>query len=137
MDIVLGACLAAALVLLLQSVHVVRLPGQLHGLLGALHLELMQEHAGAHNLRYGQHQQKHSTLQGEYCTVITRYKCNSCTVEPYRCGQTDRFAYGRKYAQKGEQHNYRAGHVGGDNKLLALRIRIDGYPTDGTHCEEL
>lgn len=62
MHIVLGACLAAALVVLLQCVHVVGLPGDLDGLLPAGHLHGMQKEKGRCDLSYGQQQQKHSTL---------------------------------------------------------------------------
>lgn len=60
--IVLGTGLATTLVVLLQAVHVVRLPGDLDGLLAALHLHGMQKEKGGGNLSYGQQQQKHSTL---------------------------------------------------------------------------
>lgn len=62
-DIVLGAALAAALVLLLQGIHVVRLPGHLHHVPAALHVELVEEQAGAHDLQDGQDQQEDSTLR--------------------------------------------------------------------------
>lgn len=62
MHIVLGACLAAALVVLLQCVHVVGLPGDLHSLLPARHLHGVQKEKGRCDLGYGQQQQKHSTL---------------------------------------------------------------------------
>lgn len=55
----------------------------------------------------------------------------------YRCGQADGLAHGSEYAQHAEEQYQDAGHIAGNDVLLALRLRVVGNPTDGAACEQL
>jgi len=125
-DVVLGAALAAALVLLLQCVHVVGLPGQLHHLLAALRFVLVEKQEGAHDLRNGQDQQEHGTLGNRN---YLEFRLIFSIKLTHRCCQSHRFPDGRKDAQQSEYQDDRARYVGSYDEFFGLRIRIKGNPS--------